>query len=890
MNTPASRRRDDLPDVSRRGFLKGAGVLAATPLLVPALERAARAQGPEGATIPAEGIDAELRINGAARKARIEPRFTLLEVLRDQLNLTGTKEVCARGACGACNVLLDGIPVNSCLTLAADAIGREITTIEGLAQGEQLDAVQAAFVRHDALQCGYCTPGFVLSVKSLLSHTPKPTVEQVREACAGNLCRCGTYNKIFEAALAAAGVQTPIGNTADNAGKALQNDVGRVDAALKVTGRAKYTTDVNLPNMAYAAIVYCPFGRAKLKSADEDAARAVRGVLDVAIEHRQKYIYCGQPTGHVCAETRAALADAIAALKLKWTLDPPVLDPVAEHTRVNGPIPPPLEKVGNDEQRAGLQSAFSQAHRIVEQTFQTQIQTHSCLEPHCAVADFRDDSAEVWISTQGTGSILEGATGAFGLPASKVKAHCEFVGGGFGSKFGIDAEGVLAIQLSKKLKRPVKVVNDRKREQLDTGCRPGSIQYMKFATDEHGHPVAGHVHVVGVSGPGGGGDATNPSRYDFGEAVKSFQDLDLSVGGARAMRAPGHPQGMFAVDSFVDELALAAGVDPLEYRKRIDKNETRKKMYDLGAERIGWASRPKPDGSGQGRLRRGIGVGVGDWGNGKGNAQIHIDVFRDGSVKVYSGTQDIGTGTRTVLADVVAHHLGIDRKLITADCGNSEYPPGPASGGSMVTRGIVPAIRDAAEAARKELKAQSGADFSDMQGWLAACKKIAGEHFTVSGKFNNEYWGKGSSEAVQFAAVDVDTQTGQVFVRQIVALQNCGQAINRLMVENQIIGGVIQGTSFALYEEKLLDPTTGAMVNPNLEMYKIMGPVDCPEIIPIIWHEKDADGARSIGEPPVIPTAGAIANAVANAIGTRVRSLPITPAKVLAALAEKGGV
>jgi xanthine dehydrogenase YagR molybdenum-binding subunit len=347
---------------------------------------------------------------------------------------------------------------------------------------------------------------------------------------------------------------------------------------------------------------------------------------------------------------------------------------------------------------------------------------------------------------------------------------------------------------------------------------------------------------------------------------------------------------MFAVDSFMDELAEAAGADPLDYRKRLETSETRKRMYDVGAQRIGWPGRPKPDGTGKGRLRRGIGMGVGDWGTFRGNAQIRIDVFRDGTLRVLSGTQDIGTGTRTVLIDTVADQLGIDRKLISSDCGISDYPQGPGSGGSVTVHTIVPAIRAAAEMARSELTALSRVAFSDTETWVEACNNIPTESFTVVEGRDERYWGEGGTECVQFAEVEVDTATGCVRVVKVVALQNCGQAINRLTTESQIIGGVVQGASYALYEEKLLDPTTGAMVNPNLEQYKLLGPVDCPEIIPIIWKEGENLGARSLGEPPTIPTAGAIANAVANAIGARVRSLPITPAKVLAALAERGGV
>jgi len=876
-------------DLSRRGFLKGAGALVATPLLAPrrALGREPASEGLQRAGPGA--VECKLKINGTVHAVQIEPRETLLEVLRDRLDLTGTKEICARGACGGCTVLLDGTPVNSCLLLALDAVGADITTVEGLARGEQLDSVQESFAQYDAIQCGFCTPGLVMSVRGLLNRQPKPTREAIQEALSGHICRCGTYPKVFEAALASSGQPVQAGNRADNDGKAWENQGRRADAVAKVTGRAKYTADINLPNMAYATILYCPYGRARLKSFDEAAARRVPGALDVSIRKVDEYTYCGQPTGYACAETRAALDDMVAALKLQWDALPPTVNPVAEHERVHGPLPPSLEKAGPPEDRERVQKALNAAAQTLERTYTTQIQTHACLEMHGAVADYRGDAAEFWCSTQGTGIIHAESAKVFGLDRSKVRAHCEYVGGGFGSKFGIDIEGRTAAELSQKLRRPVRIVNDRKREHLDTGCRPGSIQYMKFATDEQGRPVAGHVHVVGVNGPGGGGDATNPSRYQLGTVVRSFVDLDLTTGGARPMRAPGHPQGMFAVDSFVDELAAAAGVDPLEYRKRLDPSPVRQRMYDVGAARIGWSKRPQPDGSGEGRLRRGIGVGVGDWGNRPGSAQIRIDVFKDGTLRVLSGTQDIGTGTRTVLVDATARHLGIDRKLISADCGNSDYPPGPPSGGSVTARTIVPAIRDAAERAREQLKQLTGQGYTDTLSWISACRKIPQESFTVVGNFNEAYWGQGGSEAVQFAEVEVDTETGVVRVVRVVALQACGQPVHRLTTENQVIGGVIQGISFALFEEKILDPTLGAMVNPNLEQYKILGPRDCPEIIPILWREGEDLGVRSLGEPPVIPTAGAVANAVANAIGWRVRSLPITPAKVLAALAEKGG-
>ena len=885
-------------DVSRRAFLRGAGVLAAVPLVVPPAEaQRQRAAGGVSRLGPGE-VPCKLNINGRDHAVSIEPRTTLLEVLRDRLDMTGTKEACGRGACGACTVQIDGRPVNACLMLALDAVGRRIRTVEGLAAGARLTPLQEALCRHDAMQCGFCTSGFVMSLDALLARNPHPSLDEIRDACRGNLCRCGTYPKVFEAAAAAGGARVATGNDADNQDAALENEAGRVDAPLKVTGRARFTADINLPNMAYAEIISCPYGRARLVSYDEQAARRVPGVLEVSIRQRREYVYCGQPTGHVCAESRPALTDAIAALALKWKPLEPSTDPIAEHERQVGPIPPPIDKApasrggqGSDKRREQVARLLEQADRVVERRFTTQMQTHSCLEPHCAVVDYRGDEAWVWCSTQGTGATQASAAGVLGLDRSKVHVHCEHVGGGFGSKLvGVGLEGRVAAELSRKLRRPVKVVNNRKREHLDTGCRPGSIQVMRIALDDDGQPAGGYIHVAGYSGPERrGGGAANPSRYRFGPIFRSFVDLGLSTGGARAFRAPGHPQGMFAVDGFVDELAKAAGVDPLEYRKRIDPSAVRRRMYDAGARMIGWDRRPRPDGSGRGRFRRGIGLAVGDWGTWQQDAQIRVDVFRDGTVRVLSGTQDMGTGTRTVLVDVLAAQLGIDRALITSDCGNSDYPPGPASGGSVTAHTIAPAIRDAADRARVQLARLTGQKPTDTASWRRACRELPRESFTVIGEKNPDYWGSGGTEAVQFVEVEVDTRTGVVRVRRVVALQNCGQAVNRLTAENQIIGAVIQGMSYALLEEKILEPTRGCMLNPNFEQYKIVGSADCPEIRPVLWREAGQDGVRSLGEPPTIPTAAATANAVANALGVRVYDLPITPARVLAALAAKGG-
>jgi aerobic-type carbon monoxide dehydrogenase small subunit (CoxS/CutS family) len=211
----SSTKRETPPDPSRRRFLKGVGIAGAGAALADHLAQTAeavtKAAQAEAAKLPtAATLNLTLDVNGRRRPVAVEPRTTLLNALRNHLDpaVTGPKLVCDQGTCGACTVLLDGKPVYSCLVLAADAAGKKVTTVEGLGTPEAPNAVQAAFVEQDALMCGFCTPGFVTTVSAYLKKNPNPTLAEVREACKGNFCRCGTYPRVFEAALAAAKAKT----------------------------------------------------------------------------------------------------------------------------------------------------------------------------------------------------------------------------------------------------------------------------------------------------------------------------------------------------------------------------------------------------------------------------------------------------------------------------------------------------------------------------------------------------------------------------------------------------------------------------------------------------------------------------------------------------------
>lgn len=867
--------------LSRRGFLAGsAAAAAASPLL-------AKTPGPRGPEVLGpDAQEIELRINGQTAKLKVEPRTTLLEALRWQVGLTGTKEVCGRGACGACTVMVDGKPISSCLSLAVDAVGKEITTVEGLGTAAKPGPVMAAMAKHDAVQCGYCIPGIVVSLEAARRQNPNADAEALKEAVSGNLCRCGTYSKLFEANERLAGGNPEAGHPKRNAKACLENQHGRLDGPVKLSGEAVYGADVNLPGMLFARHIQCPYGLATLVSADVEAAQRLPGVVEIQVQTGREYNYSGAPAGHICAESPAAVRDALAALRLVWEPEVIESDPQTLYQDKHGDLSLTEEEQSKDARGKRAAEALKDAAVVVEATYQTQIQDHVPLEPHGATVDPTQEPPVAWVSTQGTFTCTEGIARGLGRKRSEIEIRCEYVGGGFGSKFGAGREGLLAATLAGRHKRPVRVFNDREAEHLDAGNRPGSLQWMKIGADKDGKLLGGWVRTAGVTGISGGGGVTNPSRYNFGVVSTDHINLPLAVGASRAFRAPGHPQGIFGVDSMIDEIAEALGKDPLAIRQKNDPSRVRQEMYPEGAKAIGWHRR-QASGSQKGRFRRGFGMAVCDWGNRQGRCDVRLVYKNDGKVHLYSGTQDIGQGQHTVLADLAADALGIDRQQVVVHLARSSFPFGPASGGSATARATAMGVRDAAAKLLAKLEQRLGSRPQEASYWTRMASQVSEEGIAAEGSRNQDYWGEGSSEGMQLVELVVDTATGLVQLERIVALQACGLVVNRLTAENQVTGGVIQGISYALFEDKVLDTSLGVQLNADHEHYKIAGALEVPPIETILWPQKDGGGVRSLGEPPTIPTAAAIGNAIANATGARVRTLPITPRRILEALEEQ---
>jgi xanthine dehydrogenase YagR molybdenum-binding subunit len=714
--------------------------------------------------------------------------------------------------------------------------------------------------------------------------------------------------------------------------------VPRIDGKAKTTGEARYSMDVRLPGMLYARILRCPFAAATVKSIDLGPARkrpGVKAALTLA-EPGEKIRFAGHEIAAVAADTPESADDALAAILVAYEPRPFVVG-IEDASKPGAPLvfegkAETKTSAGDVEDRSkglprkgnvigprasgkgDVEAGFREADAIVEATYVTQVQTHSALETHGLVAHWDGGDLKVWASTQAIFSVRDELAETMKVPVSRVHVITEYMGGGFGAKFGARVEGVAAARLAKEAGAPVKLFLDRKEEQLASGNRPSSVQWIKAGATKDGKLTALHLVVHGTGGTNGGTGTSGPAKNIYACPNLKVEEYDVftNAGPSAAMRAPGHPQGAFALEATMDELAAKLGMDPLAFRLENDPSEVRREEFRIGAEKIGWKTRDARRQTKDPAIRRGIGVGAAVWYNtGNTGPRAIVTIHRDGSAEVEHGVQDLGTGARTMVAIVAAEELRLPLDRVAVRIGDTRMPFGPASGGSKTTPCSAPTIRRAAYQAKRGLAAavakewkvsvdtvtvdagavSAAGDSPKRISWNEACRLLPaqGVSATADRAENNEGAWKRFIAGAQFAEVEVDTETGKVRVERVVAVHDCGLAINALTTESQIQGGVIQGLSYALFENRVLDRHTGRMVNPNVESYKIAGSEDVPEIEAIVvpvWDGVNNTQSTGIGEPATVPTAAAIANAVSHAVGARIRQLPITPEAVLAAVDE----
>jgi CO/xanthine dehydrogenase Mo-binding subunit len=728
----------------------------------------------------------------------------------------------------------------------------------------------------------------------------------------------------------------------------------RVDGYDRVSGTAVYPSDIVLPDMLYGAILRCPHANARVKKIDAAAAERMPGVGAVitgatpAAEVRWYYgrtvftklfdplcRFEGEAVAAVAAETPQQAWDAARAIVVEYEVLPFVVDertslrPGAAAVHDGGNL------IGEPERyaRGDVAKGFAEADKVVEVSYRTEAEIHTPMELHGCVARWDGPRLTLWESTQGVYPVQQRVAATLEMPLASVRVIGSYMGGGFGSKLQADKYNIIAAVLAKLAGRPVKLFLTREETFLCVGNRPPANIRLKAGVKKDGTLTAFELTCIGTGGayPAGGTSLVDwlvRDLYTCPNIRTELTDVYINGGPARPFRAPGHPQGAWALEQMMDALAEAIGMDPVELRlKNIPTfSQTRpgnppytttglRQCLSEGAKAFGW-SEARARKNDDGPIKRGVGVAAGLWvaGGGGPPSTVIVKLFPDGSANLNMGASDIGTGTKTVMAMVVAEELGVPLERIqieNADTGTTEYAT--ASGGSKTVPTESPTVRAAALAVKQQLLDIAGEELKRpatelrTDGDEVVCttdpkmrKKIAeleglrrrGVLVGVGVRGPNPEGKVINPFVAQFCEVEVDTRTGEVRVMRFLSSNDSGRVMNRLTFDTQVVGGVTMGIGLAMSEQRVFDRQTGKVLTANWHDYKIPTAMDVPaEIVsvPVDVPDPEANttGAKGLGEPVTIPTAAALANAVYHAIGVRVTESPISPMRLAALLAAR---
>jgi CO/xanthine dehydrogenase Mo-binding subunit len=730
----------------------------------------------------------------------------------------------------------------------------------------------------------------------------------------------------------------------------------RVDAYERVSGNAVYPSDVVLSDMLYAAILRCPHPNAVVKEVDTKEAEkmvGVRAILSGASREAdilwpwspEAMTKLFDPTCHFEGEVVAAVAaetlyqawDAVRSIKVKYDVLPFVSDERKSLEAGAAQVHATGNKVKMDKyERGDVARGFREADVVLEQTYRTECEIHTPLELHGGVAKWDGESLTIWESTQGVFAVQARVAEVLHLPLSRVRVIGSYMGGGFGSKLQTDKSTIIAALLARKTARPVKMLLSREETFLAVGNRPPAAMELKAGVKKDGSLIALEFRGIGSSGayPAGGTallDWLVRDLYLCPNVRTETTDVYTNAGPARPFRAPGHPQCAWALEQMIDSLAEAVKMDPVELRlKNVPTSSQARKgnppytttglreCLEKGAAAFGWQDARKrlAELPASGHIKRGVGAAAALWVAGGGNppSTVILKLFSDGSANLNMGASDIGTGTKTVMAMVVAEELGVKSEMLqieNADTGTTQYAT--PSGGSKTVPTEAPTVRAAALSVKQQLFDLAALDLQTDAGDLELVgdeimsikdqsKKI--KISSVSGlKKRGVIVGVGyrgpnpegkvvNPFAAQFCEVEVNTRTGEVRIVRFLATNDSGRVMDRLTFDNQVFGGITMGIGFGMTEARILDKNqTGKMVNKSWHEYKLPTMLDVPADMtsqPIESPDNEANiaGAKGLGEPVTIPTAAAIANALYHATGVRVTETPMNPVRLVKLFAE----
>jgi xanthine dehydrogenase YagR molybdenum-binding subunit len=700
-----------------------------------------------------------------------------------------------------------------------------------------------------------------------------------------------------------------------NERKVMGKRISRLDGTAKASGRAKYPSDQNPKDLLYAVLLTSPHAHARVRSIDTSAAEKMKGVTGVRVISKPgtEIQWAGTEVAVVAATTETAARDAVRAIKVDYEVLPHVVreDDLA---KVGSRAKPSGEQITGDPD-----AAFKEAEVTSEGEYGIPVITHCCLEPHGQVIAWQGEKIEYWPSTQAVSTVGGDLAKTLEIPASNVHVQMDYMGGGFGSKFPSDRWGSESAQLSKMSGgKPVKLFLDRATELTIAGVRPSHFAKIKIGAKKDGTITAWQSQSWSTGGFGGGG--MPPIPYVFAK-IPNFRlnhtAVQLNAGPQRAWRAPNHPQASYLTCSALEDLAANLKMDPVElFMKNLEytpRPEVYRAQLQKGAELIDWKKNWHQRGEGKGNIRRGLGIGINTWGGAGHASKAKTSIHPDGSVEVELGSQDLGSGTRTIIAMVAAETLGLPMSMVKVKIGDNSYPASGPSGGSTTVGGVSSSVRKATVNALDKLfqavapslgvpaeqlevndaRVRVKGNPDKAMSWQQATQKLGTMSISEMGENDTkrtEGLNTGGAGGVQMADVSVDMETGRVKMNRFVAVQDCGLVINPKTAESQVFGAAIMSVCAALIEERVMDQQVGRVLNADMEFYKLAGIADIGDIVVHmdITPEHDKRGVVGLGEPPAIGGIAAIANAVANAIGVRVPRVPLTPRHVLNALARNG--
>lgn len=730
--------------------------------------------------------------------------------------------------------------------------------------------------------------------------------------------------------------------------KVIGKPMNRVDGRLKVTGGARYSAEIPATKLAYAVTIPSAIAKGKIAQIDTRAASAVPGVLAVITHLNAQKLdgkagggrhllllqdnivrYSRQHIGVVVADTLESATHAASLVQVRYDQDKPTTEMEAN---LGSAVPPTSKLPRNqsvDSSRGNLAQGLDQAAVKIEQTYTTPVENHNPMEPHATTAVWEGERLTLYDATQGIFQAQKKVAGTLGIPPSNVRIISDFVGGGFGCKGSAWSHVVLAAMAAKQVGRPVKLVLARQQMFGPVGFRPQTIQQVTLGATRDGKLTA--IRHAGTSQTSTFDEFVEPVAkstrmlYGCANVETAHRLVPLDIGTPTFMRAPGEASGSFALESAMDELAYALKIDPIEVRLRnyadVDpdkqlpwSSKSLKECYRLGAEKFGWQKRtPTPGSMRDGRYLVGWGMATATYPTNRSPASAVARLLADGTGVVQAGSQDIGTGTYTVMTQVAAEILGLPVEKIRFQLGDTNMPETPNSGGSQTAASVSSAVHLAAVALRSKvlqlaladkaspLYGANEQDVATLDGrFLLKGNSSKGETYESilarhgmkmiearadakpgeeKEKFSMHSFG------AQFAEVRIDPDLGEVRVSRFVGAYGVGRILNAKTAHSQLLGGIVYGVGMALMEHTVTDRNLGRVMTADLAEYHVPVNADIPPIEVFFVDEQDPHinplGVKGIGEIGITGVAAAIANAVYHATGKRIRDLPITLDKLL---------